>query len=563
MAQNTPTLIPRIYGGFRGVDFRGADVNLSRSPDSLNMWRDYRETDSIRTRPGLEKLRTLDGAIYGIFFFEGRMIIHSGTKVYIESGNSLMEIYGSANEKKSVGFVFKERFYFLDGKNYLSYSSDGPVMAPVVGYIPTTTIAKAPDGGGETYEDVNFLSEYRINSFLSDGKSTDYELDTENIDDDYVPIVTVYGETVTDFTVDYENGIITFPEVIDDASPWTDGQDNVTIKFKKTVNGYYNVISECTMIQIFDNRVFFSGNPKYPNTIYHCSLNDPSYCSDQDYYEEGMDDAPVRGMVAGNDALWVFREPSDSNTTVFYHRPMPIDQYGTVYPSSHSSITTGCIGGAINFNDDIVFFSDRGMEGISGDITTEQAVSHRSTVIDKRILAEKNYRNMLLDEWDGYLLTFIENRVYLADSRSVFRNDSHTEYDFFYWEFDESVTCSKVKDGILYLGMGNAVYSLTDRNANVRSYWETPKDKFENPNKLKTTNKRGCIAEATGDISVYAKTEDTEYDLIGEYVGVTDSFVSRIKKKKFKDIQLKFSSETRFSLEMVTLEAFVGGYIKR
>jgi hypothetical protein len=33
--------------------------------------------------------------------------------------------------------------------------------------------------------------------------------------------------------------------------------------------------------------------------------------------------------------------------------------------------------------------------------------------------------------------------------------------------------------------------------------------------------------------------------------------------KKFKDIQLKFASNTRFSLETVTLEAFIGGYIKR
>ena len=30
------------------------------------------------------------------------------------------------------------------------------------------------------------------------------------------------------------------------------------------------------------------------------------------------------------------------------------DEYGKIYPSAHSSITTGCIGKAINFNDDIV-----------------------------------------------------------------------------------------------------------------------------------------------------------------------------------------------------------------
>ena len=58
-------------------------------------------------------------------------------------------------------------------------------------------------------------------------------------------------------------------------------------------------------------------------------------------------------------------------------------------------------------------------------------------------------------------------------------------------------------------------------------------------------------------------TEKTEWELIGEYTNVTDYFTSRIKKKKFKDLQLKFHSDTRFSLETATLEVFVGGYIKR
>jgi hypothetical protein len=115
----------------------------------------------------------------------------------------------------------------------------------------------------------------------------------------------------------------------------------------------------------------------------------------------------------------------------------------------------------------------------------------------------------------------------------------------------------------LYLGSEDGVYTLTDKTANIESYWVTPKDKFTNPHRQKTTNKRGCVAEATGDISVFAKIEDTDFELIGTYENVADYFVSRIKRKKFKDIQLKFYSETRFSLETVTLEAFIGGYIKR
>jgi hypothetical protein len=127
----------------------------------------------------------------------------------------------------------------------------------------------------------------------------------------------------------------------------------------------------------------------------------------------------------------------------------------------------------------------------------------------------------------------------------------------------KEITCSCVQDGVLYLGTEDGIYTLSDKEAAVESYWVTPKDKFKNPHKLKTTNKRGCVAEATGDISVYAKVEDSDFELIGSYEDVTDYFVSRIKRKKFKDIQLKFHSNTRFSLETVTLECFIGGYIKR
>jgi hypothetical protein len=276
-----------------------------------------------------------------------------------------------------------------------------------------------------------------------------------------------------------------------------------------------------------------------------------------------MDRAKVKGLVAGNNALWVFREPSDANTTVFYHTPSIDDEYGKIYPSAHSSITTGCVGKAINFNDDIVFFSERGMEGISGDVTTEQVVAHRSSMVDRKMTAEPDYKNMVLAEWEGYLVVFIGNKAYLADSRARFTNENHSEYEWFYWNLDRNVTCAKVQDGTLYVGASDGVYTMTDTEADVESYWVTPKDKFKAPHKLKTTNKRGCVAEATGDITLYAKVEDTDFEEIGTFENVTDYFVSRIKRKKWKDIQLKFYSRTRFSLETVTLDAFIGAYIKR
>lgn len=550
-------MIRRTYSGFRGADFRGEECSLNRSPDCLNLWRDYREEDSVRTRPALERKRAFDEPVYGIFFFRDAMLVHSGRRLWEVRQETARLLYTGLLPRESRGFLYNGLLYLMDGGQYLRY--DGALLREVEGYVPTTSIGRRPAGGGTAHEDVNLLTGLRINTFLADGESTDFYLDARDLDTDYAPVVTVNGEEAA-VTVDYEGGRITFSQAPE--APLTDGQDNVSVRFRKTVPGYRQRIEKCTLLQVFDNRVFFSGNPDYPNTLWHCALEDPAYCSDLDYYEEGMDPAAIRGLVAGNNALWVFREPSRANTTVFYHTPVLDADYGKIYPSQHSSITTGCLGRAVNFHDDILFFSDRGMEGISGDITTEQAVAHRSSLVDRRLTAEPGYRDMLLAQWEGYLLVFIGNKVYLADSRRVFSNLDHREYDWFYWEMSKTVTCAAVDRGILYLGTGDGVYTLTDHLGPLESHWVTPKDKFRTPNRHKTTNKRGCLVESAGDLTVYARTEDSGFEEVGRGKGITDHLVVRLKRKKFKDLQLKFRSDTRFRLESAVVECFVGGYIK-
>lgn len=558
MSASTGDLITRVYGGFRGVDFRGDEINLARSPDCMNVWKDYKHTDSIRTRPSMESKFAFDAPVYGVFFFKGEMLVHSGTKLYKVKDGATSELYTGLKAALSDSFIYENVWYFKEGSVYLQY--DGTTIKEVEGYVPTTSIARKPEGGGTIHEDVNMLSDYRINTFLADGTSKEFYLDATALDSDFKPVVKVNDAEVSNFTVDYEKGKITFSAA--PAVPLTDGQDNVSVKFKKASEQGKKILG-CTLLQVFDNRVFFSGNDDYPNTVWHCSLDDPSYCSDLDYYNEGLDSAKITGLVAGNNALWVFREPSQANTTVFYHTPTIDSEYGKIYPSQHSSVTIGCIGKATNFLDDIVFFSERGMEGISGDVTTEQAVAHRSSLVDRKMLAEADYKNMILAEWEGYLFVFIGNRAYLADSRAMYQNGAHMEYEWYAWQFNRNVVSSAVHNGVMYIGSTDGVYTLTGTD-DVESWWTTPLDKFNAPNKMKTTNKRGMVVEGTGkEVCVYVKSnKDDDFELVNTVAEVTDAFTCRIKKKKFKDLKLKFYSPKRFSLETATLEVFIGGYLK-
>ena len=562
MNTTTGSIVTRVYRDFRGVDFSNKNVSIYRSPNALNVWKNYKESlgKCIETRPDIELVDEYEGTIYGLFFYtiDGQVhkIVHCDNKLY-DDGNV---IFTGMNEDKSQSFIYNKILYIKDGLNYLQY--DGTNIAEVEGYVPRTSISRKPEGGGEIYEDVNFLSDYRINSFCADGESTEYYLDAKNIDSDFTPVVTANGSAVTGFTVDYTNGKITFNTAIE--APNTDGQDNVFIKFKKTVEGYKDRINKCTILTVFDNRVFFAGNSDYPNMLFHCSLDNPTYCSDLDYYTEGVDDSKIKALISGNNALWVIKEPSQSNTTVFYHTPTTDSDYGKVYPSSHSSISTGCVATGVNFNDDIVFFSDRGMEAINGDITTEQVLAHRSSLIDSKLLSEENYENLILEEYEGYLLVIIDNKIYLADSRQKFTQNDHIEYEWYYWELSKKITSTQVKNGVLYLCAEDGIYTLTNKNPEIETVWTTPEDDYGYPYYQKTTNKKGATVCITGEeVTVSVKTDNDKFEKIDKYKNKKGYIVFKIKKKKWKNIQLKLTSTKPIGISEITLLSYLGAYIKR
>lgn len=564
-AQVSVKPITRNYEDFRGVDFsnRKDEVSLVRSPDAVNMWKNYKNSSGkcVESRPDIELVKEFADTIYGLFFYayngEKHKIVHSGTKLY----DNDKEIYSKMAQHKSQAFVYEKELYIKDGTSFFAY--DGTTVSEVQGYIPMTTTGRSPNGGGTVLEDVNLLTGVRKNGFVADGEATEYKLDTESFDADYPVRVWVNDNELTDgFTANASIGTVTFTTA--PTVPDTVGQNNVIIQFRNTIQGDRDKIDKCTLLEIFDNRVFFSGNPDYPNMLWHCSLEEPTYCSDQDYYAEGVDDSAIRALVSGNNALWVMKEPSQTNTTIFYHNPAIDEELGKVYPSTHSSISTGCVATARNFNDDICFFSERGMEAISGDVTTEQILKHRSTLVDSRLLNEINYKNLILEEWEGYLLVIIDKHVYLADSRALMKNGDHREYEWFYWEFDIDITSTCVKDGVLYLCADKNIYTLTKTDTNINAYWTTFDDEFNYPQYQKTTNKKGCVADVGGDeITVSVKTDNKEFEKIKTYQNTKGYIAARIKKKKWKSIQLKFSSSKPFKLYASTLEAYVGSYVKR
>lgn len=605
------TGIKRTYTDFKGIDFLNETslVDITRSPDALNVWKNYKDTEGtcIETRPGYRKIAQIGNKINGIYIYSSiKAIVHSGTELYewsnfpnVPNEESLKKIYEDMNDTKSVSFnILEDKLYVNDGKTYLVYNGEtAKKVTEDEPFIPTTTISRKAGniGGGETLQDVNVLTPKRKNTFLGDGTSTEFYLDAQTIDSTEVEAIVndVELKEDTDFTVDRIKGKVTFNEA--PSEPNLSGYDNVVITFSKTVEGYADRINKCNKALQFDNRLFYTGNPDYPNAVFHSELNNPQYISDLNYYEDGSDDAQITSMVVGNNVLWVFKNLDQNNANVFYHTAALDEEQGKYYPSSQGNVELGCLSNSGNFGDDIVYLSRYGLEGISTDnLNSKQIVAHRSSLVDSKMINENDYENATLTEYKGYLLILVNDKVFLADSRQKYSSLDSFEYEWFYWNFSNAnPNILKEYNDDLYIGAKDGsifIVDGTNDNENaINSYWTTPMDNFGYNNMVKTTNKRGGLAKIktipNGIIKIARRTDKSdEYRYTTEKSATGFSFLNidfsnfsfitsnksyliyKIKEKKINEISLKFYSDEKdkpFGLYSAVIEAFVGGYVKK
>lgn len=591
------SIVARKYTDFRGIDLLNPEtaVDFRRSPDCKNIWKSYKlaQSNIIQTRPGLKEEEDFsdeneqNNTIYSFFFYNNIPIVHIGSRLIRND----VELYSSMSQNESEMVLFGNDLLILDGTHYIRFN--GTTATDVTGtmcFIPTTTINRSPSGGGEPYQDVNLLQPKRKNSFVGDGTSTEYILDATNVDS-IDKVIVNDAELSSGYSVDTALGKVTFTTA--PSKPGIIGKDNVVIEFTKTVSGYANRIKNCTIIKVFDNRVFFSGNPDYPNAVFHSELNNPYYVSDLSYYECGTMENAIRSMVVGNNLLWVFKEDEQTKDTIFYLTPTLDTEEGRIYPTSQGNVSVGCISKAVNYKDTILFFSRNGMEGIRGNISYEQSVSHKSSLVDSKLINMSNYPFLKVTEFNGYLVVAVDNKIFLADYRQTFQGVTGTEYEWYYWELPVNISSMRAYMDQLYLGDETGKFykfdGTNDLGAAIDAYWTTPRDTFGYTQHLKKINKRGSILKIkniqNSRIKVYESTNKKDgWNLVKEvsgngfdynhvdyanfsYVTGDNTYVVfRVKEKKIIDISLKIGSDILdkpFGLIECNIEAFISGYVKR
>ncbi len=451
------------YGGFRGVDFStdAALVDTYRSPYSINMLAD---TGGMpEKRPGWRVLKRLDAPIHGIWFLqkdgETWFVAHGGDKLYTwtKDEEAVVQLDGLHNgDGNSAGVVMGGVLYIATGGDFISF--DGGEAKHVEGYVPTTVIAREPEGGGVSFESINLLTGRQKNEFIPDGTSTVYQLSADNLADDPVE-VTVRGERKTegtDFTVDRSTGKVTFTTA--PAAPLAGQEGEVIIAFSVNIRGYRDQIAKCTILTTYgvgtNDRMVFAGNPDYPNLDWMSGVNNPTYIPDLSYSVVGGEQTAIMGYRRIGQFLAIVKQDNGQDSTVFM-RSAATTASGTVaFPLQQSIAGVGAVakGGFGNILDDQLFLSRNGVFAITSNvITAERIVQNRSFFVDRLLTKEPGLERAVSESWNGMYVVAINDHAYLLDGRQSKSYKAKSQGDFVYecyfWNNFPARCMCNVKEG--------------------------------------------------------------------------------------------------------------------
>lgn len=591
--------------GFLGVDFSSSitDIDRRRTPNGVNF---INNNGKIEKRNGYKILAYLGekaniNGIWNVDTVVGEFfIVHCGTKLYEMQidFSSYTEILTDLADTISQGTIINSKLLILDGKRAIIYDllkhENRVNYLDEVGYIPTTQIARLPNGtASQPYEKVNLLQNARINLFTSNETDKIYQLDDTNITS--IDMVEVLNENAQwelkiveqEYTIDLAKGQIIFRDAI--GKPPVDGRDNVRIKYSKVIEENKSQVNKCDLLCVYgyagaNNRAFIAGNPDYPNIVTYSYLNDITYFPADAIIKNGLETVPVTGLVRTNDGkMAVLKDVSDSDSTIFY---IGYATYNNKQVFSIEGSTKGEGNIAKNAHDTLIneplILTQNGIFSINtGTITDERYVYHRSYYIDAKLKRESNLKDAVGIANDGKYYLAINDNVYVADSRfkSTNSNSRHSnyQYEWYFWN-NLPVRIWFVRDNILYFGdkYGNICTfrddidtdRFKDNEENVKAEWNSivlDLNRLANKKNIKRVSIATGAPNSKMTVGYRLKNGNKEV-LIKEYNNSSFPKIMMIRKKakklSFFSLYVENDENSNMSFDSICVVYTIGSYYK-
>lgn len=600
---------------FRGVDLTNqpANVDNSRSCNGLNMIRDV--PGKVRKRMGYEKYRQYDGRINAMFYFDDEILVHAGTKIY-RDGETPVEIANGVADVKSYASRLNDKLWLLDGTTLWVYGKfDGAQKefkaAQDIAYVPTVTISRPPNGGGTSFNPVNMLSDARKESFLGTEDATEYVLSFSPLTEAtvMVEVMNEDGEFIKktedeDFSVNRETGTVTFTSA-PGKSPVT-GEDNVIIEYSVENEDYKDKVNGCTFSICYgvagaSDRLFISGNEKYPNLDFFSQYNDPTYFGDLWYGTIGQTHSPIVGYSIVRQNLATHKNGEDNERNIYL-------RYGSLDEDGDPQFTLeGIIQGegaisahTFGFIDEPMFLTKRGVCATTPySYNSERYVQNRSFFLNGKLLKEDLTESYACRYKDFFMLA-VNGKVYILDGlvKST-ENSTRSDYQLeaYLWDNIPARIITNVNDRLFFGTESGAVYrffndeelstSYADDGNAIAARWDFDfsGDLFYRKKRIKYfAVQLAPKAQASCDIYVLKDDEWKEYlnatavrSAVLDFNNIdfdkfsfnTDTFPitvgKKIKVKKFDSVRFSLRNEEvyeSFGFYQIALEYITGAYYK-
>lgn len=603
---SSPTTYEANLTGFLGVDFSSSisDIDKRRSPRGYNF---INNNGTIEKRNGYKVLAYLGqkaniNGIWNVDTVSGEFfIVHCGTKLYEMKTDfsSYTEILTGLANTISQGVIINSKLLILDGKRAIVYnlleSSNKVKYLDEIGYIPTTQIARAPNGlASQIYEQVNLMSDSRINLFTSTETDTTYQLDDTNITS--VELVEVLNENAEwiikkvndgDYRVDLSKGQVIFSSAV--GKPVIDNRDNVRIKYKKIIESNKSQINKCSMMCVYgyagaNNRVFMAGNPDLPNIISYSHINNVTYIPADNTIVAGLEVVPLTGLVRLNDGkMAALKDVSDTDATLFrigyatfngeerFNIEGSVKGEGNISNYAHDTL----------INEPLILTANGVFALNTATLTDEIYVYHKSYYIDAKLKQEPNLKNAVGISNDGKYYLAINDHVYVADSRFKTTNSnskySNYQYEWFYWT-NLPVKIWFVWNNELYFGdkygnickfrENNDANRFKDNTDNVEAEWNSVILDLNNIANKKNIKRVAISSNPTNsqlDIGYRLKNGDKQV-LSKVYTNSTYPKTTIVRKKakklSFFSLYVENKENTNMNFNSICVVYMIGSYYK-